>query len=66
VAAAARDRAEQAWDQARAFSGEVGEAMQTRTAAVWDDIKATWARMTEDTDESEAAEEAAANPVPAE
>ena len=65
-AAAARDRAEQAWDQARAFSGEAGEAVQTRTAAVWDDIKARGADMTEETDESEAAEEPAANAVPAE
>lgn len=66
AAATARDRAEQAWDQAREFSGEAGEATQNRTAAVWEDIKNTWARMTEDTDASEAAEEPAASPAPAE
>lgn len=62
AAAVARDRAEQAWDRAREFSGEAGEATQNRTAAVWEDIKTTWAGMTEDTD----AEEPATSPVPAE
>jgi hypothetical protein len=62
----ARARAEQAWDQAREFSGEAGEAVQTRTAALWSDIRTTWARITERTEESEAAEEPAANGAPAE
>jgi hypothetical protein len=66
TAALARERAEQAWDQARGFSGEAGEAVQTRTAALWSDIRAMWARIVERSEESEAAGEPAATGLPAE
>ena len=46
--------------------GRGRKEVPVRTAALWSDIRTTWARITERTEESEAAEEPAANGAPAE